>query len=88
MKFRHRCWCSHRMKRRGFLATSLGGAFGTGIMTADAQQDAKPSAAPLLRTPVNLMAPREDGLVAVWAVSALCRGWLEWRAAGGSGEAG
>lgn len=75
-------WRRDGMKRRGFIATSLGGILGTGAVTAVAQEAVK-VAGPLLRTPLNLMAPREDGLVAVWAVSELCRGWVEWRSAGG-----
>lgn len=70
------------MKRRGFLATSLGGVLGSGVAATVGAQDAK-QPGPLLRTPLNLMAPREDGLVAVWAVSTLCCGWLEWRSVGG-----
>lgn len=69
------------MKRRGFIATSLGGVLGGGVVTASAKEPAK-AAGPLLRTPLNLMAPREDGLVAVWAVSELCCGWVEWRSVG------
>lgn len=35
-------------------------------------------------TPLVLMAPRSDGLEAVWAVSRLSRGWLEWESTDGS----
>lgn len=69
------------MKRRGFLATSVGSALGSGILPgADTRET---PAGPLIRTPLNLMAPREDGFIAVWAVSSLCRGWVEWRRDGG-----
>lgn len=37
----------------------------------------------LLVTPAVLMAPRADGVEVVWAVSRLCRGWVEWREVGG-----
>lgn len=71
------------MKRRGFIATSLGGVLGVGVVPA-AAQEAGTTGGPLFRTPLNLMAPRHDGLVAVWVVSQLCRGWLEWRSADGA----
>lgn len=61
---------------------------GTGVVLAHAQKEAAPSGGSLIRTPLNLMAPRQDGVFAVWAVSSLCLGWLEWRdAAGGTGRA-
>jgi len=73
------------MKRRGFLAKSLGGMVGTGVVLAHGQEPAAAAAGgPLIRTPLNLMAPREDGVFGIWAVSTLCRGWLEWRDAGGN----
>ncbi|HEX7261911.1 MAG TPA: metallophosphoesterase family protein [Luteolibacter sp.] len=33
----------------------------------------------LIVTPAVVMAPRADGVEVVWAVSRLCRGWVEWR---------
>lgn len=46
---------------------------------------AKPGAEkqPLMVTPAVIMAPRADGVEVVWAVSRLCRGWVEWREEGG-----
>lgn len=38
---------------------------------------------PLMVTPAVVMAPRADGVEVVWAVSRLCRGWLECRETGG-----
>ena len=73
------------MKRRGFLATSLGGAFGAGL--ASAAEEVKAVDGPLFRTPVSLMAPRTDGITVVWAVNALCRGWVEWKGEGSDGKA-
>src|SRR6218665_1517748 len=70
------------MKRRGFLATSLGGVLGGGLAAA---QEVKVADGSLFRTPVSLMAPRTDGITVVWAVSALCRGWVEWKGEDGSG---
>ena len=32
----------------------------------------------LVTTPLSIMAPRADGFEAVWGVSRLSRGWLEW----------
>lgn len=40
--------------------------------------------APLIRTPMVLMAPRADGIEAVWAVSRLSRGQIEWVAEDGT----
>lgn len=77
-------WCSRMMKRRGFIATSLGGAFAAGVVRG--AEETKPAAAGLFRTPVSLMAPRVDGVTVVWAVHTLCRGWVEWK--GGDGSAG
>ena len=57
-------------------------------MTIAAGQEAKETAGSLIRTPLNLMAPRHDGVIAVWAVSVLCRGWVEWRESGGAGASG
>lgn len=37
------------------------------------------AATPLVRTPLVVMAPRSDGFEAVWAVSRLARGHLEWQ---------
>ena len=38
----------------------------------------------LITTPAVQMAPRDDGLEVVWAVSRLSRGWVEWNGADGS----
>lgn len=37
---------------------------------------------PLMATPAVVMAPRADGMEVVWAVSRLCRGWVEYREQG------
>ena len=63
------------MKRReflGVLATSS-------VATAIAQDVAAPNKQPLIVTPLVLMAPRSDGIEAVWAVSRLSKGHLEWK---------
>lgn len=41
---------------------------------------------PLMTTPAVVMAPRTDGVEVVWAVSRLCRGWLECRPDGGPAQ--
>lgn len=71
------------MKRRGFLVKSLGGMVGSGVVLAHGQQAGRSEAPALVRTPLNLMAVREDGVFGVWAVTSLCRGWLEWRSTEG-----
>lgn len=78
------------MKRRLFLGQLAGGALGATLApdtTALAQTP--PAPGKLTLTPLVLMAPRSDGLEAVWAVSRLSRGRLEWQAEDGttSGEA-
>jgi predicted phosphodiesterase len=67
------------MKRRHFLETlAVGGA--STVLGQEATSVQRPS---LVRTPVVLMAPREDGIDAVWAVSRLSRGRLEWETEAG-----
>jgi predicted phosphodiesterase len=66
------------MKRRLFLgsvATTTGAT-----LSASAEVGEKK----LTRSPVVIMAPRPDGIEAVWAVRALSRGWIEWRDSHGS----
>ena len=70
-----------RMKRRHFLGQLAGGAFAAGTSTLGA--DAPPRSG-LVVTPLVLMAPRRDGIEAVWAVSRLSRGRLEWESTDGS----
>jgi len=65
------------MKRRQFLGPVAAGVVGTAL-ARDPAVTPKP---PLVRTPLVLMAPRPDGLNAVWAVSRQARGRLEWEAA-------
>jgi hypothetical protein len=74
------------MKRRGFLAKSLGGVVASGLTLVQGQEEAVTSNG-LMRTPVNLMAPRPDGITLVWAVNGLCRGWVEWKGEGAEGKA-
>jgi hypothetical protein len=72
------------MKRRQFFGTVtsglLAGAVGphTQHVAATTQDAATP-----VRTPLVLMAPRHDGVDAVWAVHRLCTGRVEWEAADG-----
>lgn len=77
------------MKRRHFLGQIAGGALGGTVATGTgAWAQASVAANSLVLTPLVLMAPRADGFEAVWAVSRLCRGRIEWQADdGGAGEA-
>lgn len=75
------------MKRRDFInSLAAGGAASlslAGTPEVLAQQDS------LVRTPLVIMAPRNDGFEAVWAVSRLSRGRIEWESADGTkGSAG
>ncbi len=71
------------MKRRHFvnsLTSGLVGVLGTSReATALATQGPSP-----VRTPLVLMAPRPDGVEAIWAVNRLCTGRVEWEAADGT----
>jgi hypothetical protein len=73
------------MKRRQF----IGALAATTVSTAWAAETNSPATSvatslPLVRTPLVLMAPRADGLEAVWAVSRTCKGRLEWESADGA----
>ena len=72
----------HLMKRRSFLRTSATGALASVPMLAHAQ-GAGDHSAPIMASPPVVMAPRADGAEIVWAVSRLCRGWVECRTADG-----
>ncbi len=75
------------MKRRAFLSTLAVGGL-SGALAPDIAS-AQPAPAPtptktqtaLVRTPMVLMAPRTDGIEAVWAVSRLSRAQVEWETA-------
>jgi predicted phosphodiesterase len=78
------------MKRRHF----IGALAATTVSTAWAAETNSPTtpavpSLPLVRTPLVLMAPRADGLEAVWAVNRSSKGRLEWESADGEkGHAG
>src|SRR5687767_11610166 len=82
------------MKRRHFIGQlacgTLGGALASGTSLAQTTPTTPltTAAGKLGLTPLVLMAPRPDGLEAVWAVSKLSRGRLEWQSDDGTkGEA-
>ena len=56
------------------------GGLGTAF-SADVQSVTKSS---LVTPPLSVMPPRPGGFEAVWGVSRLSRGWLEWELEGGS----
>lgn len=68
-----------KIQRRHFIGALAAGGVGTAL-AQKANPDQKP---PLVRTPLVIMAPRDDGFEAVWAVSRLSRGRIEWEAPGG-----
>jgi predicted phosphodiesterase len=81
------------MRRRNFFGTLTAGSLAGGVSSAQPlapttvapEGHPKPDAARKLTiTPIVLMAPRSDGIEAVWGISELCRGRLEWRMAGGA----
>lgn len=73
------------MKRRSFLSGTLSGTVGAVSFGANLPSDDAGAEPPkrLMLTPAVLMAPRPDGVEVVWAVSRLCRGWVECRHADG-----
>ena len=62
------------MKRRGFLGT-VGG--GTVAVTSRVGGQSGDAVVGLVNSPLVVMAPREDGAEIVWAVSSLCKAWIE-----------
>lgn len=77
------------MKRRHFIGTVAAGALSGSLARGQTPAPAPASTtASLVRTPLVLMAPRPDGFEAVWAVTKLCTGRIEWKTAdGATGEA-
>lgn len=74
------------MNRRTFLGTVAASAAAASLVQAQQPEQDQKS---IVRTPLNLMSPRPDGIDAVWAVSELCKGKLEWQGDdGSSGVAG
>jgi hypothetical protein len=67
------------IKRRQFLGVLSAGAIGDVV----AQEPLSTPKSPLVRTPLVLMAPRADGIEAIWAVTRLSRGLLEWETENG-----
>lgn len=67
------------IKRRTFISTLAVGGLGRALAQNGAPTD--PLEASLVRTPIMLMAPRTDGIEAVWAVNRLSVGHVEWEAA-------
>lgn len=78
------------MKRRRFLGSLAATALsGTCSWAENHSNLAATPSPPLVRTPLALMAPRPDGIEAVWAVNELSQGRLEWEAEDGTvGKAG
>lgn len=78
-----------KIQRRHFISTVAVAGAGTVLAQESPSLPAPAARTPLIRTPLVLMAPRADGIEAVWAVSRLSRGRLEWEAADGTrGSAG
>ena len=76
------------MKLRQFLGALATGGVGAALaqpsVAAESPTPPPPPKIPLVRTPLVLMAPRADGLEAVWAVGRLAKGRLEWETADGA----
>lgn len=76
------------MHRRRFISALAVSSVSPGLLVAETLPGAVGKSIPLVRTPLVLMAPRADGVEAVWGVSRLSRGWLEWEAGAARGRAG
>ena len=72
------------MRRREFVGTITSGLLvGATSLTRQLPVAAARPASPV-RTPLALMAPRPDGVDAVWAVDRLCTGRVEWESGDGA----
>ena len=73
------------MNRRSFLGSLSAGAL-AGTWLGGESRAAEPTQVevPLVKTPLSLMAPRADGVDAIWAVTELSLGRLEWKSDDGS----
>lgn len=69
------------MKRRQFFGTVTSGLLAGTAASSQPARASLPTGA--VRTPLVLMAPRADGIDAVWAVDRLCKGRLEWESSDG-----
>ena len=76
------------MHRRRFISALAVSSVSPGLLVAETLPGAVRKSMPLVRTPLVLMAPRADGVEAVWGVGRLSRGWLEWEAGAARGRAG
>ncbi|HTV03626.1 MAG TPA: hypothetical protein VMF13_23940, partial [Luteitalea sp.] len=74
-----------RMQRRQFVGRVTSGLLAGSVIDASSStaQPSLSSPGSPVRTPLNLMAPRADGLEAIWGVTRLCTGRVEWESADG-----
>ncbi len=71
------------MKRRHFFGTLASGLLSGRVADASQVSHASTTAESPVRTPLSLMAPRSDGVDAIWGVTRLCTGHVEWEASDG-----
>lgn len=71
------------MERRHFFGTVASGLLAGRVADTSSSTGALAQTASPVRTPLNLMAPRPDGIDAIWGVTRLCTGRVEWEAADG-----
>src|SRR5690606_22921815 len=71
------------MKRRHFLGTVTSGVIAGAVGATRDLAAVVPQATSPVRTPLVLMAPRGDGIDAIWAVNRLCTGRVEWETSDG-----
>ncbi len=72
------------MNRRRFIGQVAGGTIGAALVTGSSRAEVPAASGSLTRTPMVLMAPRADGIEAVWGVTTLCRGRIEWESNDGT----
>lgn len=71
------------MKRRQFVGRVTSGLLAGAVGSGSDPLHAAVQAASPVRTPLVLMAPRTDGIDAIWGVTRLCTGRVEWEASDG-----
>jgi hypothetical protein len=72
------------MNRRHFIGSLATTAATTALVEAQDSPSSTASSVPLTRTPLVLMAPRTDGIEAIWAVNQLSKGRLDLETPDGS----
>lgn len=71
------------MKRRHFVGTVTSSLLAGAVGSRSTQASTFVQGTSPVRTPLSLMAPRPDGVDAIWGVTRLCTGRVEWETSDG-----